>query len=433
MKSNLTSDLDVKSSHHFSKWLILYYLKKSKKGALKMNFPDGTSIRIGNTKSKPVEMKINHDRFFQKALLAGEIGFGEAFVDNDWDSEDLQGVIGWFLENSKDLGTSSGAGKTLAVYNLLGALNMIQHKLNRNTKKNSKRNISLHYDISNRFYSLMLDKTMTYSSGVFSKSDSLEESQIRKYDLICKKLQLQKQHRVLEIGCGWGGFSKYAATKYGCKIDAVTISREQFVYAKGLIEKNGLENQINLQFKDYRELKGKYDRIVSIEMAEALGAQYVDLFFSVCNQLLNDDGLMLMQCITMADPYFERYVRGTDWIQKYIFPGGCLLSHRQILNSLQKTGDLMVWDAESFGPDYAKTLSIWKSNFLKNLDKVKNLGLEEEFIRKWIYYLTICEVSFEKRFTNVMHFLISRPMNPNLNTRLSCQNGRIGKLEESYI
>ncbi len=403
-----------KKQYPLSEWLFFNYLKKADRGSLRLSMPDGSCRVLGDLSQKPVEMEINDKVFFRKCVLFGEIGFGEAYTDKDWSSDDLPGVLNWFFWNSTGSGTMSSSRTTLSPANFLGAVNRVRHKLRRNTKSNSRKNISQHYDISNEFYALMLDETMTYSSALFSASDDLEAGQTAKFDAICRKLDLQPHHRLLEIGCGWGAFAVYAAERYGCRVDAVTISEKQFEYAKERIENKGLEDYVDVRLCDYRLLEGRYDRIVSIEMAEALGHEYVDLFFRKCGELLDEQGLILIQCITMPDPYFERYISQTDWIQKHIFPGGCLLSHRQILNSLHRTGELMAWDVHSFGPDYARTLRLWRDNFKRNRGKAAAMGLDEAFLRKWEYYLVLCEISFEARYTNVAHFLISRPMNPAL-------------------
>ncbi|MCE9501673.1 MAG: cyclopropane-fatty-acyl-phospholipid synthase family protein [Leptospira sp.] len=409
--------MQSQKSNTIAEWLFFRYLQNSKKGSLSIRFPDGNTVLLGDLSSEPVRMEILDTNFFRKCFWFGEIGFGESYMQGDWKSDDLNGVISWFLENSAENGAMSSSSNILWFVNMLGGINKIRHRFRRNTKSNSRKNISEHYDISNEFYSLMLDKTMTYSSAIFSSSEDLESAQIRKYETICRKLNLNKNHRVLEIGCGWGGFSRYAAEKYGCKIDAVTISEEQFLYARENISANCLNDLVKIKLCDYRDLRGKYDRIVSIEMVEALGHEYVDLFFRQCNGLLEKDGIMLIQCITMPDPYFDRYIRQTDWIQKHIFPGGCLLSQKQILESLNRTGNLIVWDLESFGPDYGRTISIWKKNFKLNIEKVKALGLDDEFLRKWEYYLSISEVGFNSRYTNVVQLLLTSPMNKNIKSR----------------
>jgi cyclopropane-fatty-acyl-phospholipid synthase len=261
----------------------------------------------------------------------------------------------------------------------------------------------------------MLDKTMTYSSGIFlKKTDSLYQAQVNKYESMCRKLDLQPTDHLLEIGTGWGGFAVHAAKKYKCKVTTVTISKQQFEYARALIKKEKLENKIDLQFKDYRDIKGKFDKIASIEMVEALGYKYFDQYFKKCASLIKPDGLIAIQSINFPDPYYQKYLRKKDFIQKYIFPGSVLLSLKEIFKSLDRTSHLMVWDVESMGLHYSRTLTEWETNYWKNLPEIEKLGFDEKFTRKWIFYLAYCRVGFINSYINVTQFVLANPLNKSL-------------------
>ena len=280
------------------------------------------------------------------------------------------------------------------------------HKLNKNTKPGSKRNIHKHYDISNDFYKLWLDETMTYSCAVFDESGDLEEAQIRKYEKICAKAGLKEGDRVLEIGGGWGGLAIYAARKYNCRIVTATISQEQYKLARERIEAAGLGGQIETVLKDYRDLEGRYDKIISIEMMEALGHEYVPLFIEKCDGLLNGGGKMVLQCITIPDEIFEDYLKNNDYIKKYIFPGGELISLGQVKEVISRHRSLRIEDIESIGLDYAKTLDKWGENFKARKAEIMKLGFDEVFYKKWLYYLEYCQVGFAAGYLDDAQILI---------------------------
>lgn len=318
-------------------------LSQAKEGCLVIN--DGKDSRIiGETQKDAAELNVLDDRFFSTAVLYGDIGFGEAYMDGYWDSPDAQKVIDWFGKNARSLPTFAGSAFQTLLVNALGFINRVGYLLRPNSRKISRKNISDHYDLSNEFFSLMLDPTMAYSCASFQNpDDDLFGAQLRKFEIIASKLQLGEENHLLEIGSGWGGFAVFAAKNYGCRVTTVTISKEQYEFASDLIAREGLQNRIDLQLRDYRDIEGTYDRIVSIEMVEALGIQYLDVFFEKCGKLLEEDGIMLIQCITFPDPWYERYLKSNDFTQKYIFPGSLLLSLRETLNSLHRTGDLTVF------------------------------------------------------------------------------------------
>jgi cyclopropane-fatty-acyl-phospholipid synthase len=282
--------------------------------------------------------------------------------------------------------------------------------LRRNTRTGSKRNIADHYDLSNDFFAAMLDPTMTYSSGVFLTSTStLAEASAEKYDRICRKLLLTPNDHVLEIGTGWGGFALHAAKHYGCQVTTTTISQEQHAFAATRIREALLEDRITLLSDDYRDLHGHYDKLVSIEMIEAVGEKFLPEYFSKCSELLKPEGMMLLQAITIPDFRYDRYRKSVDFIQRYVFPGGFLPSIGAIGDGISRSTDFRFFHAEDFGSHYARTLFLWRRNFWENIDKVRSLGFDERFIRTWHYYLCYCEAGFRERQIGVSQLLLAKP------------------------
>ena len=395
----------------FYRRLFRYGLSKIEFGSLKVNedFQGGETYTLSGTKpGYQAEIRVSDAWFYRHCVLYGEIGFGEAYVDNTWDSPDLNIALRWFAQNARFLPGFSGSGAAQWFMNVLGFTNRIRHFLRPNTQRISRRNIAEHYDIGNPLYELMLGRTMAYSCGVFANpKESLDKAQERKFALICEKLQLSKKDHLLEIGTGWGGFAVYAAKNFGCKITTVTISEQQYNYAKLKIHAEKLGHLIDLQLKDYRLLDGKFDKIVSIEMAEAIGFRFFDTFFETCAHLLSEDGLMLLQYITFPESRFEQYLRNTDFTQIYIFPGSCLLSNLEVMKSIHRTSDLLLTDLETIGQHYATTLRLWRHNVEKNREKIRS-EYSETFLRKWIYYLCFCEAGFAERAINDVQVVFSR-------------------------
>jgi cyclopropane-fatty-acyl-phospholipid synthase len=284
------------------------------------------------------------------------------------------------------------------------------HWFNRNTRNGSKRNISAHYDLGNEFYGLWLDERMMYSSAVFERPDmSLDAAAVAKLDRICRKLRLSPQDHLLEIGTGWGGFAIHAARHYGCRVTTTTISEQQFDYAKAAIVQAGLQDRITLLRSDYRDLDGQFDKLVSIEMVEAVGHEYHDTYFQKCCDLLKPDGQMLLQAITIADQYYEQAKKSVDFIKRYIFPGGCLTSLTAMSETMTRVTDMRVIDVEDIGPHYAETLRRWHDRFFDRIDRVREMGFSEEFIRMWQYYLCYCEGGFIERSIGNVQMLMMRP------------------------
>lgn len=348
---------------------------------------------------------VHNPRFYHYAALGGALGAAEAYIRGYWDSVDLTAAMRVMARNSEALGgLEKGASK------LLRPIRYLTNCLRRNSRSGSKRNIAAHYDLSNDFFSLMLDPTMTYSSGVFpSPSSTLEEASTEKYDRICQKMQLVPEDHVLEIGTGWGGFAAHAVKHYGCRVTTTTISNEQHAYAEKRFYESSLDERITLLKQDYRDLRGKYDKLVSIEMIEAVGEKFLPGYFAKCSELLQPNGMMLFQAITIPDHRYDSYRRSVDFIQRYIFPGGFLPSMSKISECLRRSTDFRFFHAEDFGPHYARTLEHWRTNFWNNISQVRSLEFDDRFIRTWHYYLCYCEAAFHERQTGVSQILLTKP------------------------
>ncbi len=337
--------------------------------------------------------------------FGGSIGAGEAYIHGYWSCAELTELFSILLKNRAVLDSvDSGLAR------LTDPLQRILHWLNRNTRKGSRRNIAAHYDLGNEFYRLWLDPRMMYSSAYFERPDmSLDAAATAKLDRICRKLGLGPNDSVVEIGSGWGGFAIYAAKNYGCHVTTTTISKEQHDYAQDAIAAAGLEDQITLLLEDYRDLTGRYDKLVSIEMIEAVGHEFHAGFFRKCCELLRPDGRMLLQAITIRDQRYERYRREPDFIRRFIFPGGCLTAVTDMCRILTRHTDMRVIDLEDIGPHYAKTLRLWRDRFFAAVQAVRDLGYSDEFIRLWDYYLSFCEAGFTEREIGNVQMLIMRP------------------------
>lgn len=396
--------------------LINRYFKAMSKGRLIMHLPDGGQVQYGeDEESDPAIMQIKSEDFFVKCVLYGDIGLGESYVDGDWETQDISAVVSWFILNVRKSPSMSGSAARSFLINCLGYLNRLGHKRRSNTLENSKKNIHEHYDLGNQFYKLFLDETMTYSCAYFQgQGESLSEAQAAKYDRLCKKLKLEKRDHVLEIGCGWGGFAEHAASRYGCKITGVTISEEQLKFAKDRIRNAGLEEQVTLLFKDYRHIEGQFDKIVSIEMLEAVGDAYLEDYFDQCNRLLKPEGLLALQIITCPDSRYNQLRKGTDWSQKHIFPGSLLLAQHRVAQAMENVGSLFLHSWEEFSHNYAQTLKSWHARFNASLPEVRAQGFDEAFIRKWNYYLEYCHAGFNMRNVGVAQAVYTRPNNLSL-------------------
>ncbi len=397
----------------FYEKVILSLFSKMEMGTLNITMPDGEIIKLGNGEGNVVaNIDIKDYDYFKRCVLYGDIGFGEAYMDGCWETDNITNVIKWFIINIEHAPTVSGSSVQNITLNILRIFNKIYHFKRANSITGSRKNISEHYDLNNDFFSLFLDPTMTYSSAYFKEDEmNLQQAQTEKYDRLCKQLNIQSSDHVLEIGTGWGGNAIHIAKTYGCKVTTATISEEQFKLANERIAKENLSDKITVELKDYRLLEGEFDKIVSIEMLEAVGHKFLDVYFKKCNQLLKKDGILAIQVITCPDSRYDSLRSGVDWIQKHIFPGSLLPSVSAINTAINNTGNLTMVDLKDMGLHYAKTLAIWREQFNNHLAEVKQLGFDEEFVRKWNYYLCYCEAAFEMRNINVMQMVYSRPNN----------------------
>lgn len=370
---------------------------------------DGQHETYGSlTRSLPLTAQIIvHDpRFYSDVAFGGSIGAGEAYMRGHWSCNELTTLVRILLNNRDVLLDMNGVSALM-----VRPLQRLVHWLNRNTRHGSRRNIAAHYDLGNDFYGLWLDERMMYSGAIFESRDTtLDEASVTKLDRICQKLRLAPGDDVLEIGTGWGGFAIHAAETYGCRVTTTTISRQQHDYARQAIAERGLQDRITLLQQDYRDLQGKFDKLVSIEMIEAVGHEFHKTYFRKCCELLKPEGQMLLQAITIADQQYEQYRKSVDFINRYIFPGGCLASVTAMASTITTNTDMRIVDLEDIGPHYAITLQRWRDRFVATLDDVRGLGFSEDFIRMWEYYLCYCEGGFVERAIGNVQMLITRPL-----------------------
>ena len=385
--------------------------KNLKTGHISVNDGDETFTFGDSSSGERVSVDIHSQEFYVMTGSGGALGIAEAYVAGYWSSDDVVKLFQIILRNRNILlSLEKGFAK------LVKPINKMIHRGRQNTLKGSKENILAHYDLSNDFYKLWLDPSMTYSCAFFNNdSVTLEEASIEKLDRICRKLDLSEDDSVLEIGTGWGSFSIHAAKNYGCKVTTTTISDAQFDYARSRIKDEGLESKITLINKDYRDLDGKYDKIVSIEMIEAVGYEYIPDYFSKLSSLLNSNGLVALQGITYNDQNFEVYKDSVDFIKKYIFPGSCLISIAQIIDVIKKDTDLAMVDMEDITKHYAVTLNRWRKNFMDVIPKVKEMGYSQAFINMWEFYFLYCEAGFSERNIGDVQMIFAKSGSRNIN------------------
>lgn len=391
--------------YRIARRLFFQGLQDVRGGFLEIVCPDET-YAFGNPEAPLRAMAVIHDeRFFPRALAGADIGIGESYMDGEWTSPDLVSLVRLAIRNLRIFDSKhrflSAARRFLA---------QARHRSRKNSISGSRRNIREHYDLGNEFYQLFLDSQMAYSCAYFLREDdSLETAQTQKFDLICRKLRIEPGNRVLEIGCGWGGFALHAARHYGAQVTALTISPAQYEFAAGrLALEDAGPGKIELLKQDYRETRGEFDKIVSIEMFEAVGFRHYDEFFSTCDRLLKPHGSMLLQTITLREQELPEYRKRVDWIQRYIFPGSELASVSEILHSLARVTQLSLFDSENLGIHYARTLSLWRERFFQNLARVRALGFGERFTRMWDFYLAWCDGAFRERYINVGQFVFAK-------------------------
>jgi cyclopropane-fatty-acyl-phospholipid synthase len=355
--------------------------------------------------SKQIHIQIHNSAFYLEMALGGSNGAAAAYRSGYWSCDDLTGLFSLLMRNIDMLDSmESGLARTGMWWFRRW------HNRRANTREGSRKNIHDHYDLGNDFFALFLDETMTYSAGIFaSPTDTLKQASINKLDRICQKLELDVKDRVIEIGTGWGSFAIHAAKYYGCHVTTTTISRQQYELARERVTAEGLSGQIELLMTDYRDLEGKYDKLVSIEMIEAVGHEFLPEYFKQCANLLEPDGQMLLQAITMPDDRYDDYLKNTDFIQQFIFPGSCVPSFNAILDASVVRTDLQVSHVENIGPHYADTLRCWLENVMKNEEQILALGYSRDFLRLWEYYLCYCEAGFRERYLGDLQILFSKP------------------------
>ncbi|MCG6892743.1 MAG: cyclopropane-fatty-acyl-phospholipid synthase family protein [Desulfobacteraceae bacterium] len=361
------------------------------------------------TEDFPLEavIDVRDPGFFSKTAFGGDLGAAEAYMAGYWTTDDLTAAIRIVLHNQIASGAVQGRLARWAA-----PAHLLFHILRKNTPGRSRENIVAHYDLGNDFYRLFLDETLTYSCGIFeTDASTLVEASRAKYDRICRKLRLGPDDDVLEIGTGWGGFALHAASRYGCRVTTTTISDRQHALASERIRDARLDQRITLLKKDYRSLRGTFDKVVSIEMIEAVGHHYLEVFFGVCSDRLKPDGTMLLQAITMADHTFEQHKSAVDFIKRYIFPGSCIPSVTAMCRAMSRKTDLRLVHLEDITPHYATTLRTWRENFLARIEAVRSMGFPEPFIRMWEYYFCYCEAGFAERYLGDVQMLLAKPLN----------------------
>lgn len=412
-KEQLTKPLIAKSRAQWvanlAKKQVLKRLSKLKYG--KLTLIDGDEKYVfgeAYNETIPViqaSIEVLDASFYGEIAFGGSIGAGEAYMLGYWQADSLTDVVRLMARNQAVMDSLEGGYQWLSK-----PLMKTLHWLNSNSEAGSRKNIAAHYDIGNALFALFLDPSMMYSSAIFNDEIvTLEAASEYKLKVICDKLQLKPTDRVIEIGTGWGGFAIYAAKHYGCHVTTTTISEQQHAYAQAKIIEEDLQDHIVLLKEDYRKLGGQYDKLVSIEMVEAVGHQYYDTYFAKVGQLLKPNGLALIQAITIADQRFDSAIQSVDFIQRYIFPGSNIPSNTAMLNSLTKASDLRLIDLEDIGEHYATTLRLWRERFFANLTQVKALGYSEAFIKMWDFYLSYCEGGFAERALGDVHLLLAKP------------------------
>jgi cyclopropane-fatty-acyl-phospholipid synthase len=406
-QSNIAINHQLGFLENFAQNQLERRLSKIPRGVLVIE--DGSESKSFGNKKFPADINakiVIHDpSAYRDIAFGGSIGAAEAYMLGKWSSPNLVDLVRLMSINIDFLNAiDDSKPMTHRLFD------KVYHWFNRNTANKSRQNVSAHYDLSNEFFALFLDPEMMYSSAMFPRAGSgLNEAAVYKLDVICRKLELQASDHLLEIGTGWGGMAIHAAKNYGFRVTTTTITSEQYEVACKRVVEAGLEDRVSVIFKDYRNLEGSYDKLVSIEMVEAVGHEFYKQYFSGCASLLKPDGLMLMQAITVPDQRY-RYARNSvDFIQRYIFPGGSLPGHEVVMSSIRKHTDMQMIGMEEMGEDYAKTLEVWRQRFLSRLDEVKALGFDDVFIRMWDYYFCYCQGAFEERVIGTSQILMARP------------------------
>jgi cyclopropane-fatty-acyl-phospholipid synthase len=390
---------------------LLRALERWQHGRLTVELPDGSVRRFGSDGAgEHARVRIKSAAFFRRLALQADIGFGESYTAGEWEADDLPAFLALVARNEEALSVTGGLSR------LFNLGNDLLHRLRRNTRRGSRRNIARHYDLSNEFFRLFLDEeTMTYSSALFEHAgQDLAEAQRNKFRSLAEKARLRPGDHVLEIGCGWGGFALFAAREYGCRVTAITISERQHALALQRVAEAGLSHRVEIRRQDYRDLAGRFDKVVSIEMFEALGREHWPVFFRKIDEVLAPHGIAVIQSISVPDHRFEAYERHCDWIQKHIFPGGVLASVHHATGAMIRASRLNVHHLEDVGIHYALTLERWRRAFLGRLTEVRALGFDERFVRTWDFYLASCQAYFATRLIGNLQVVLTRPGNPAL-------------------
>lgn len=400
----------VKPVHYelqFAQKVFFKMLKYIQHGQIEVIDHQGKKYTLGqkNSQIKPASLIIKHPSFYRRVLLGGDIAMGETWVNQLWHTNDLTNLLVFLARNLESVDKIE---RKLGW--LLSPWYKTRHWLNRNKLSQSKKNISAHYDLGNELYTRLLDPTMSYSSAIYADkaNESLEQAQYQKLDRILDQLNLKSCDHLLEIGTGWGALAIRAATRFQCKVTTTTLSREQFDYAREKVSMLGLEDSITILLKDYRELTGSYDKIVSVEMIEAVGKKYIPVFFKQCHELLKKGGLMALQAITMPDQRMEDNAKNVDFIQKHIFPGGFLPSIEMLATQTSKQTSMVIKNLYDFGPDYATTICVWRKNLLKHQNELKKFGYDRRFILLWMYYFSYCEAGFLEKKISVVQMTMEK-------------------------
>lgn len=385
-----------------------------KGGDLRVVDQTGSMQSIGSndpTDELAATVVVGDHNFYKRVMVGGTIGSAESYANSEWASNDLTSLIRIMIRNINQF---SRIEKTWGWFK--SSWDFVQHLMRKNTIRGSQKNIHEHYDLGNDFYQLFLDPTMNYSSGIFESPEAaaedankMHDASLRKMDQVCRKLRLRSLDHVLEIGTGWGGLAIHMAKQSGCRVTTTTISKEQHRFATERIQKEGLEDRVTVLLQDYRQLTGKFDKIVSIEMIEAVGHQFYDEYFRCCSDLLREDGVMLLQSITIGEQNFKYHISHVDFIRKYIFPGGCLPSITALSNAVGRATNMRMLSQEDITPHYVKTLAFWRREFMSRIDEVRALGYDEPFVRFWHFYLCYCEAAFAERRVHNIHILYCKP------------------------
>jgi cyclopropane-fatty-acyl-phospholipid synthase len=400
------------STRAIDRWcrsLLIAKLEKLEVGEIQLIDSNGSHSFGCPDKTNPLTVTLNvtDQRFYSDIAFGGTVAAGEAYMQGYWSCSNLTDLIRIMIGNRHILDQMEA---NLSLFK--NAFLRVAHWLNRNSQAGSRRNIEAHYDLGNEMFELFLDPTMMYSCAYYpDEKTSLEQASLAKLKRICDKLQLNESDHVIEIGTGWGGFALYAAENYGCKVTTTTISQQQHDWAKQRIIEAGLEDKITLLMEDYRDLQGTYDKLVSIEMIEAVGHQYLDTYFAKCSSLLKPEGIMLIQSITIADQQYDQAIKSVDFIQRFIFPGGFIPSVSAITSSVKSSTDMRLFQLEDIGPHYATTLYDWRQRFFENIEPIKALGYSQQFIAMWDFYLCYCEAGFLERVLGNAHLVFIKPKN----------------------